>query len=606
MNKVDINEIVRRSLHEAKKTHGYIVEAEEPQAKTNSSEADYPPFDREKHMPNIDIAGKAWGRGDRAENSVQELNSYIDSIRAGSNNFKDFLKNFNKSLGMNMNTEGDPLPIDIEADNFNLSQVVSALVLRKLMVSIIRKNKGGAAGDIWEGLYARLLGGETTEEKEIEDIKYNPKDDALLSLKMMSESDAKIKGSKLSLAISLAKYNPTGPTRIPVRYIVGTKLGKEESVFKIKFSSFDLTKENYFQWIFRNTKPNPKDIGKFITVVTDTIQQNKKGSPAEFVAPTAQDLRLDFETFLKTNKSPEKEKALNNVNISLQQIERDIVLLNLVKKITGMEDLEPQEFYSKFLYKNYFAGGAKKAAKADLFVLLEKILTIFSGQSLEDYIKSHKQNPLDPRQQEFFTKQKEEEQQALKMLIFSLDDLNKEFKKEQKLHKDALAVQATQQHSADIINQNIQKSIEDFWNMLASLGENKPQLEGNESKFQINLSSVDKLDFISSDYDYEPILIDPTALFISSKKMVQSFKEYAEPIYRDRYYMDIALRKYFVDDKPEGMLKFEEVLKQTDADIKVLLNTTGQGGEKYKKASSLKENKKGFTRNYIDDILDDL
>jgi hypothetical protein len=626
MKKVDIGEIVKRSLHEAKKSHGLIREEEEETTaaeKMGLGKEEYPPFDPEKHMPNFEIAGLSWGKADEAEHSVNELNAYIESIRAGSQDFKDFLKNFNTALGMNIGSEGDPLPLDIEADNFNLSRVVSALTLRKLMVSIVRKNKGGAAGDIWEGLYARLLGGKTTDaDNPIEDISFDPKHGALLSLKLLTETDAKIKGSKLELAMALAKHNGGAGkrTKIPLKYIVGIKQGKEGDIFKVKFFSFEITKENYFQWIFGNPDPAPKEIKDFIDQVLITITNKGKGAAGKTSTAGDSGNDLDFQDFLKIATTPEKEEAFQQINIALRTIENDPVLLTLVKEKTGMESLTKEDFYSSFLFKGYFTstpgkpskGG--KAAKPELNKLINLILTSFSRISLADYISASGGNPADPAQQTQFREKQRKDMEALKSLILSLELLNKEYQKEQKLHRDAMAAQSTQKHAAVVSSTNINQAIDDFWNNLSNLVSRNFQLEGDASQFKFRVTTIlSGFNFISADYGYQPIIIDTKAMFISSQKMVASFKKYAEPIYRDRYYMDIALRKYFVDDKPQGMIDFEKTLKQSEQDISILLNTSKDSDEKYTQASKLgkseqpiQENKKVFTRNYIDDILDDL
>jgi hypothetical protein len=626
MNKVDINEIVRRSLHEAKKTHGYIVEANETAAPPEASEAPDARKTAAFGMPKISLEAKTWGSGDTSSEAAAIIEDYMQNLRGTKTDsieeVRSFLTRFNEALGMKVGSAGTPVYREIDPSNATLPAIVSSLVLRQAVVSMVRHNKGGTTGELWEGFVARILGKALPESNYIEDIEGVDSDGMLLTLKMLSKANADIKGSNLNLAYALSRPNVKG-----VRYLVGIK--DEDNPFVVRFYSYDITKQNYFQFVIKGSKGAPKenpDADEILKVIAD---QKKKANllPAKGMPVAGQTIKMDGEVIelppelvavVKQNKEGlETEQALFKFVFENLQ---DVTLLQKIKEleiqINSISDEQRASIINKLVSNEAIRVAVKKKGVeavnlVDALLKQGNIEAILKGKNPEQFtgfFKSTMHTLLDKVLNTYTREDDLDERKKLSGVINALDDINLVFeqKKNEILKKvTSSSLAGFERHTASLTN-----AIGEFWQSFSEIsGDLKvdPKAEAT-GQFKYAWSTVVNMPFLHIDRNFQPIYIDPRQLFVSTTKTVDLFREWAEPLYRNHAIMDTAIRKYFVKDDPSDMGKMEKSVEET----KTHLNKMKVGGE-FQKATQLgqtaqpvQENKKRFTRNYIDDILDDL
>jgi hypothetical protein len=627
MKKIDIKEIIKKSLQEAHKQHGLIKEEAKDQT-PNSTEDKYKTA--EFRMPKLALEAKTWGSGESTEEGEKAIESYVSNIRSKSMkgnvvDIKLFLKEFNKALGVVFSSGESKAPKYVpiaEGEQPNLTNIVSALVLRQALVSMIRKNKGGTAGDLWEGFVARLLNKSlpTGEDKPIEDIEGPDEEGYLTSLKLVSPG-SDITGSKLNLAIGLGKPNVKG-----VKYIIGMK-DKQEDPFVVSFSSFAVTKENYFQFVLQSNSPSSEEIMQFINAISAGINQLSAKASAKTTTGGLKEAKKDQE-----QKTPEieglskevidavvsgkyKSKASDDVFFKYiySEIQDPTLAASAQRFSDALGKLTPQQrayIVEQISSNETIAKDLRQKISKDQFDLIAKTLkdgnlkAILGSKKVENFtgfFKSPVMTMLDMVLSTYDETTDKQSRKSLADVINALDEINSVFsqKKAEVIKKVAAAYGASYKAGTA----DIQQKIDGFWQQMSGVDQKQITQLSNISKsgaFKYSGFDVFKQAFLEVDHDYTPIYVSVNELFISTQSTAELFNKYAEPIYKDHYEMDQFIRMYFVEDKPEGMASLDKKLDDTKVHIDQFKEGAG-----YKKASELKEDKKPLKHSSVDDILDE-
>ena len=622
MNKVDISEIVRRSLHEAKKTHGYIVEAEAQKEAPNDREA----IHTARHgMPKIALESNQWGSSKSTEEGAVAIETYIKNLRGGSTNsvedIKSFLVRFNEALGMKMGSSGTPIYTEIDPSNTTLPAIVSSLVLRQAVVSMVKNNKAGTAGHLWEGFVARILGKDIGDGSEIEDIKGVDSDGMLLSLKLIDRV-GKVKGSVINLAYGLTRPGVDG-----IRYLIGTKEGEgvtksgEEDVFVVRFATFDVTKKNFFQFVIGNPNPSQQEIDAAIKEISEkTGIKFAAGGVAGMQTVTVADQKYQIPPDLVTRiMSKNKEDLITDESIfkyifaDMQDIDLASKVKELIITVNSLTDQQRNDIIQKLTTNETIKAAIRSNKQVELAASLFKegnLQAILSGKlkgAFTGFFKSPMHTLLDRVLNTYTRQDNLQEREKLQGILNALDEINVLFEQKKdeifrQLHKKSLSdfEQSTTSFAATINN---------FWQSIQGLPEGGIAQQAGAKKveqFEYNWTTIRTWPFVHVDKAFQPIYIDINQMFVSTKQTVNLFREWAEPLYRTHAIMDSAIRKYFGDDDPSEMPALETSVEQTKTHLNKI-----KVGSQFTKASQLgkqpvQENKKVFTRNYIDDILDDL
>ena len=131
-----------------------------------------------------------------------------------------------------------------------IPQTLSYLMFINQFVWMLKEFNASVAGFLWEPFLASLFGGKSrqvpTSEGDIADIRIQTSDrrDAPISLKILNE-EGSVKGS----FSDLVKHFADGGSEM--RYVIVTKQqsGKEKAVSSATFWEFNITAENFFDWI---------------------------------------------------------------------------------------------------------------------------------------------------------------------------------------------------------------------------------------------------------------------------------------------------------------------------------------------------------------------
>tara|TARA_Y100001963_G_scaffold155035_1_gene245142 strand:- start:5723 stop:7405 length:1683 start_codon:yes stop_codon:yes gene_type:complete len=139
--------------------------------------------------------------------------------------------------------------LDTNLENASTPQLLSYLMFLNQFVWMLKEFNASVAGFLWEPFLAALFGGKSrqvpTSEGDIADIQIDTgKGMAPISLKILNEVGG-VKGSFTDLADHFA----AGGTEM--RYVVVTKQqsSKEKAVSSCTFYEFNVTAENFFDWI---------------------------------------------------------------------------------------------------------------------------------------------------------------------------------------------------------------------------------------------------------------------------------------------------------------------------------------------------------------------
>lgn len=277
---IDYDKIVRDSFIKAQRDLGILKE----QAGTKAS-AFIEPFDKQKHMPAFQFKATEWGlKGSTDANQIDAIITAIvgnkaDVAKDNLSKLKIVLEELNKNLGVEASAYAGLKNVPEEEQQVSsLRQIVASMQLKSLISSIIAQNPN-AAGKIFEGLVARMVGGYSNNPID------NPIQDFVdgqgnyISLKTI-KSTTEIKGSKANLAKGIAAKGA-------VTYLVCIK-NADSDPFKMQIFSFKVNDKNFFYFINGVTSmyeltPELKDkiradingIYKFFKI----IEPNKKSNP---------------------------------------------------------------------------------------------------------------------------------------------------------------------------------------------------------------------------------------------------------------------------------------------------------------------------------------
>jgi hypothetical protein len=710
---LDIKSIIKNSVLRAQKDHGLLKEAEEQPAQPTNIKRQREPFDPEKHMPKIQISSKTWGQ--KGSLDAKELDRYIQPITQGSGDFKAFLKNFNAALGITYGNSKTPVYTFISKDDMTLQKVVSSLVLRQLMASIVVKNSAKSAGDIWEGFFARVVEGSLPKDSPIEDIKEPDESGNLVSLKLI-QRNGEVDFSTLNLAVGIARASDL---RIfdtededsnldvdqvlgrGVKFIIGEKIETSDNVIAIKFYSFIVNRNNFFQVMLNNPTPPAAEVYQLIKDLTGidvvavldgregaALTEAKQGRQASYTGEKFKKFALDF--LYPKNENGEREFLANTPENYKEQY-RKVIVDTVTKiynneyskdalfKILARKEGSLQDIINLFVITPADVKDAKgkestNTARAAILRLLNygynpESIQQERGQDEKDELRQYllkvrpelavgmeqkaalinsiikqadDENPEITTYREKLKKDLTAEKQLARELIGSLtnifDNLYGDFLNYYQGEREeqyAKSVEHTKQF-LDSPDKAIRAMTALFWDVLAGKknlqrlseatdDEQEDQVdateddgsEGSEKKEKssgfkdkkntLKTGILLKANYINVDESYDPIYLDTKELFISTTKTLDIFRDYAEDIYRDRYEMDSAIEKYFIDDEPSGMTELEITINNMGDHVNELREKTG--GEfikpsEIKPKRDVKTARESLNRDPIDDILD--
>lgn len=274
MKKIDITDILKKSVFDAKKDAGLLKEAApanepppaaDPLAGTSDIEGDgksrtgglnIRPFDLFKDMPDIRVSGKSVQGPARKSNiekspEISEGSKYleeiIEKIRGSETDPRAIIQKFSSLLGAKTGP-GSFLPIfepDKQGTAFDVNQLFGAVVLYRGLREMLEEQSAQSAGLSFEDFFARLISGQAYSvgsQGGIADVIIPVGSSGeRWSLKLIK------KGTSIGGSIrGLAKGLSTGPGKII--YLVGEK-NSEENNMGVKFFSFEVNRYNFWQLI---------------------------------------------------------------------------------------------------------------------------------------------------------------------------------------------------------------------------------------------------------------------------------------------------------------------------------------------------------------------
>jgi hypothetical protein len=270
MKKIDISDILKKSVLEAKKNAGLLKEEEPAPAEPLAGTADSPedkkvvgnleirPFDVFKDMPNIAVSGKSvqgaaqtskvYGTKQVSKGS-QYLEEIISRVRGSSTDPREIIQTFTEILGTKT-APGSFLPTfepDKQGTKFSVDQLFGAVTLYRGLTEILEEQSAQSAGLSFEDFFARLISGQAYTvgaEGGIADVIIPTGENGeRWSLKLIKKGTS-VAGSIKGLAKGLS-YS-SGPTK--VIYLVGEK-NTEENNLGVRFFSFEVNRYNFFQLV---------------------------------------------------------------------------------------------------------------------------------------------------------------------------------------------------------------------------------------------------------------------------------------------------------------------------------------------------------------------
>jgi len=597
---IDISSIVKQSLLEAKKDMGLLKEANADPAAIEKLESQ---FNIEDHTSFIKLLPKKWGMKGTVQ--ANEIDAVIDSIVGnmppGIVRFKECIKKMNSILGK---TPGEQsFPVQGEAVNADLRSMFGALQLNHLLYSIIHAQDASVAGKMFEGLASRMFGGQAEGGNDIiQDASYGNK---LVSLKVIDPNASNIEGSKFNLAKGIATSNDG-----EVTYLVCEK-DKKNDPFSFRSYTFTINKDNFFEFILHSKDKGITDddvrkaIGNLVSEGISTVSINETKEDNPFQKAILQYVKTKNLNGLASKEDPTKEE----VDAALAQYLNPIFNDALSKTDTFFTQELPQ------------IASLKGAIAASSNALKEKRYDdVLAGlNTLRNFATSER--PLsDIDKANYF----EEDPEVLRKLTDPnvprtdkeaiLSDKKRTYN--EKLNKILSSIVPLRTFVSDIerikknqtkanlkpVVHNVSSDIkEQFWKDLAS-GKIGRAESIKDSRFSITSNQIRV--FAASvgatvDESIPDFIVEPGFLFNSSQENTDRLRSWIEPIYKNFFMVDNALKAYYINDNSAGMTKAGEY---TDKLRKSINDHPGSQGEA---ASQLKESKqKNLTKHWSSDILD--
>jgi hypothetical protein len=378
---LDLAQVLRDSILKANKDLGFLKEVKVEESAFDEE------FDRTQHMPSFKLAPKKWGiKGTRES---RQLDAAINNIvptgeTDGLKRFKLALTNLNNALGTTTSDTGkENYTTYEETGKSTLNQIISGLMIKNVMSSLITDLPAGAAGESFEGFVSRLAGGYTPNEgdKPIQDLVDS--EGNFISLKTIIAA-TEIQGSMPNLARGIV----TAPGK-KVIYLVCVK-DRESDPFKMRTFSFEINESNFFKFITKKNNPSVKDVQdiqskifgelsvpeleEFLTeaeVAKDAESFAKKDLKLIFKKDspeTDQVIQKYFENLGKKESSPQafKAEAQKAIDSTTQLSDTEVALFNLAisRKEEAAEtfNLTPDSFKKELLEKMFSGEGKIKTA----------------------------------------------------------------------------------------------------------------------------------------------------------------------------------------------------------------------------------------------------
>jgi len=305
----DIMSIVRESYKQKAKEVGFINEDEQLDIKSIKVD-ETSPF-------KLMISEKLWGRS-RDSTVEGRLLQAVASKLKGDTAINKFL-DLNNYIERESSTSGDGCSFD---------QIFARITILNTISCLINEFEEGAAGQIFEGFVAGVLGGEQVKAERgvSDDLVDIMTSDTFYSIKLLSKIKS-VKGSYALLYDSLVKYNRS------LNYIVFVK-GRDTSIQMFEFS---INKENIYDFFTPQAKDN---LDLYFTLRDDG--QNDKEARSYISAERGMNMESKFYIRPTFYKSVSKTGIINiDVREILTSVEGNLKFLakdaeNLLTSVNNM------------------------------------------------------------------------------------------------------------------------------------------------------------------------------------------------------------------------------------------------------------------------------
>lgn len=604
--KIDISDIVKESVREAMKTHGLVREQEEIEKQPEAFEEK---FDVEKHLSYLQIKPKQFGRKGTFEAADVDavISSLIGEESPGLNRFKKCLVELNRSLGKTPGEFGIPSGLDNDS-KASAKTIFSALQLNYLIGSIINKQDARVAGKMFEGLVARMLGANSSNEDDsIEDMVIDG--GQYVSLKTLDPTVSEFKGSKFNLAKAIA-------FKESVTYLVCEK-DKKNDPFSFKAYSFTVDRNNYFNIISNRGRDksivNIDELNTIIDSISQTtikkIGESKLSNNLNLLNEAKSDQEI-FDNALKKFAVETLGASLDNqedliikVRNYLKQIidqvfqsetykqlsRNETFYKEILSNIDAVKDSIPQSLGKKILNRNTFEVAYKQVK--DLYNIL------LSDTQLDRYFGKKITSPTT----ESFRRLLE----SLKPLLAFFEKLEAYYKEEDaQTHQANIEAGKTYASRIKSTKDSITDRIEEFF---AEIRVGKRDRKPGSTQFEIDGNAIKALAVsLGANYDdsYERFIVSSGFIMTNAANNAETLKKWIEPIYREFYKIDQGLKKFFVKDETNGLSVASGATETLKAEInKVPKSPSGE----FAKASELRENNKNpLTKHWTEIMLEEL
>ncbi len=631
--KLDVKEIVKEAFLDSKKQAGYLIEQNVDKKESIYKKED---FDLEKHLSYIQIRPKEWGR--RGTFQANEIDNIINAIapgvpQVGLERFKICLEKMNEVLGKKPGEFGVPSG-QVSASAASVNNLAASILLNHLIHSIIYAQEAGAAGKILEGLVSRMFGGSSAGGVgEIEDITYED-GKKLVSLKLLDPNQTKVKGSNLNLLRALSKE----PDR-EITYLVCEK-DKESDPFSFKPYTFSINRNNVFPFLFKKqdvTDIELDDIINQLNVIRSRKEQELKKKPltTESLKSVLSEAKDEFINNLiqygKSNaivdQGDDEATAFKKIKDYIVPIftkagdqytnstEEQRTILNLVfPSLSSVKDIVAASSggikQKRFIeLTNDLIKLRNELANKELSVdLLQSLMQLNSNEQLKNVLMSPQSSEEQKKNAKVNIREKFKKDVS-KLIPQELVNFISDF---QKFSKEGAAKQMQQQPAQPAYTGNKAQTILSMINQMESEMPNifsNAGLKIKDNSFEVTTSQIRQ--FAGPiDESMPRFIVESGFLLQNASEQTKTLKQWLEPIYKEFYSVDISLKKYFIEDIPEGMTEAGQSAEKLK---EAVVQHPGAKGVKASEITSgtvqtnpaLQESKqKNLTKHWSSDILD--
>jgi len=386
---IDLNSLLKKSLQNAQKEHGYETPVlsvrpiytltEKIEHPKYAGDLGIREFDFFRDVPEIKLRG---GSKDTVSDAAANVEEIVAKVRGGAKTPKEIIVKFNELLGIQTYEGSGELRTFVNTvggeDSPDSTKVFSAVLMYRALRDLINESSAQSAGNMWEQFFARLISGKAyTPQSNVEIADVIDEGNKPYSLKLLTAGpNAHVVGSKSLLAIAVAKYGQ-------IEYIVGEKQALKDS-FYLNFYSFNINRQNFFPFVIGKINPSEKQINQEIEALSNlpilginTLKESK----AKVGSGTA--------TRNVYNYMQKNERYLADLNTVLDELKETILAIS-----DSSSDITYPEFvtiYSALYgYTGYKSkhGTISRNAKTFTFLGQESLKSI--ADALEKQIKSGK------------------------------------------------------------------------------------------------------------------------------------------------------------------------------------------------------------------------